>query len=211
MFAKKVFVQVEWKTQCVDEKQIWDRIAGDLYTPDLRDAFGKIAQSSRKPRGQKKDGNCGCENKIPENQPVLTFEVSVGLLSLTPRDAVEPCLRRCSRIDWFCIDHGRRRPVAGIVDPGSRFKRANVLRDCRRGMLCRALLRRSRWQNYCGRNNEQDYDRELRRHALIISQNLKRSSASVILATSRSSIQATRFACDEIDSTRLTQASNKLD
>ena len=156
MFPKKVFVQIQRKTQRIDQKQIWDRIAGDLHIPDLREAFGKIAQSRRKPRGQKKDGNCGCENKIPENQPVTTLKIGVRLLSFIPRNAIQPCLRRHSRVEWVYTPGCRGRTVAGVVDPGSLSRRANFLRDYGRCCLRRPLLRGSSQQSDCRGKNEQD-------------------------------------------------------
>src|SRR6266487_2012861 len=122
MFAKKVFVQVERKTQHVNEKQIWDRIAGDLEILDLRNTFGKITQSRRKPRGQKKDRNRGRKEKVPEDEPVTAFEIGIGLFSLIARNTRQPCLCRRSRISWSKILSGRVGAVAGVVDPGSVFE-----------------------------------------------------------------------------------------
>src|SRR5262249_26716097 len=127
MFAKKVFVQIERKTQCIHQDQIRDCIAGDLEIFELRDTLGKIAQSRRNSRAQQEDGDTRSEKIIPEDQPVTAFKIGVGLFSLITRHAIKPSLCRRGWIEWFNVPKHRGRAVARGRDLGSGSKGVNLI------------------------------------------------------------------------------------
>src|SRR6185369_9166783 len=103
VLAEITFVNGDGKTEYAGDGEILHPIEKCLKRPEARNAFGKVAHFRRPSEIQDDERNYDTVKKVPEYEPVTTFEILVGTFASGCRHLGEISIGR-----GFSIERGRR-------------------------------------------------------------------------------------------------------
>src|SRR5204862_5304233 len=98
MFAKEQLIEGEGKTQHCYDQNVANRIYRHVNRFGIRRALGEIAQPRRPFQYQQKNRDGSADQKIPKDEPVAAFEISVGLRAFVGGNGIQP---RFGRFNWI--------------------------------------------------------------------------------------------------------------